>query len=111
MWTFTVGFTLFQDPSGFMHQHLAPSVRIDTKSCVGYSTRPAYSTGQGYSTGPGHSIGLAYSTGPAYSTGSNGVRPYTNEWGQTRHGSPLGGNYGYAATGDNWSIRPSSPPR
>ncbi|KAM1512668.1 hypothetical protein ACFX1Z_024200 [Malus domestica] len=71
----------------------------------GYSTRPAYSTGPSHSTGP------AYSTGLAYSTGSNKVRPYTNEWGQTRHGSPLGGNYGYAAIGDNWSIRLSSPPR
>ncbi|KAM1159442.1 hypothetical protein ACFX19_033183 [Malus domestica] len=71
----------------------------------GYSTRPAYSTGQGYSTGPGHS------TEPAYSTGSNGVRPYINKWGQTRHGSPPGGNYGYVATGNNWSIKPSSPLR
>ncbi|RXH92663.1 hypothetical protein DVH24_033559, partial [Malus domestica] len=33
---FTVGFTLFQDPSGFVHQHLAPSVRIDTKSYVSF---------------------------------------------------------------------------
>ncbi|RXH71379.1 hypothetical protein DVH24_018734 [Malus domestica] len=32
---FTVGFTLFQYPSGFVHQHLAPSVENDTKSCVG----------------------------------------------------------------------------
>ncbi|KAM1037872.1 hypothetical protein ACFX13_033368 [Malus domestica] len=71
----------------------------------GYSTRPAYSTGQGYSTGPSHS------TEPAYSTESNGVRPYINKWGQTRHGSPPGGNYCYVATGDNWSIRHSSPPR
>ncbi|RXH67323.1 hypothetical protein DVH24_027443 [Malus domestica] len=31
---FIVGFTLFQDPSGFVHQHLAPSVGIDTKSYV-----------------------------------------------------------------------------
>ncbi|RXH96558.1 hypothetical protein DVH24_009062 [Malus domestica] len=29
------GFTLFQDPSGFVHQHLAPSVGIDTKTHVG----------------------------------------------------------------------------
>ncbi|CAN6699156.1 unnamed protein product [Malus baccata var. baccata] len=32
---FTVGFMLFQGPSGFVHQHLAPSVGIDTKSYVG----------------------------------------------------------------------------
>ncbi|RXH87699.1 hypothetical protein DVH24_034599 [Malus domestica] len=32
---FTVEFTLFQDPSDFVHQHLAPSVGIDTKSYVG----------------------------------------------------------------------------
>ncbi|RXH75272.1 hypothetical protein DVH24_029993 [Malus domestica] len=32
---FTVEFTLFQDPSGFVHQHLVPSVGIDTKSYVG----------------------------------------------------------------------------
>ncbi|RXH78547.1 hypothetical protein DVH24_002065 [Malus domestica] len=32
---FTVEFTLFQDPSDFVHQHLALFVEIDTKSYVG----------------------------------------------------------------------------
>ncbi|RXH71621.1 hypothetical protein DVH24_025122 [Malus domestica] len=32
---FTAGFTLVQDPSDFVHQHLAPSVINDTKSYVG----------------------------------------------------------------------------
>ncbi|KAM2711758.1 hypothetical protein EV1_031841 [Malus domestica] len=33
---------LFQDPSDFVHQHLALSVGIDTKSYVGISERPEY---------------------------------------------------------------------
>ncbi|KAM2945157.1 hypothetical protein COP2_028103 [Malus domestica] len=34
-----VGFTLFQDPSGFVHQHLASFVGNDTKSCVACSSQ------------------------------------------------------------------------
>ncbi|RXH97299.1 hypothetical protein DVH24_035967 [Malus domestica] len=34
---FTVRFTLFQDPSGFVHQHLALSVGINTKNLCRFS--------------------------------------------------------------------------
>ncbi|KAL6278736.1 hypothetical protein ACE6H2_022337 [Prunus campanulata] len=55
--------------------------------------------------------GYDYSYRSGYSTG-NGVGSYTDQWGQTRHGSPPlvepVRNYGYAAD-DNWR-RPPSPP-
>ncbi|RXH81224.1 hypothetical protein DVH24_005138 [Malus domestica] len=37
--TFMVGFMLFQDPSSFVHQHLAPFVGNDTKSYVAFPDR------------------------------------------------------------------------